>query len=175
VGLDLPDALQPDDGSEGIDDGSITVDESKFPSLESDDGSEGIAAEREISLGSASDEAPVPLAASPWLVHKPKAPFEACAALAARGQSVVAASSDLLWFRSEENAPLRLAIDGSALSDLVLHGAAQDIALAVTRSGQVFSARALRVSSRTTQSLARSVQGPARHTRRAFLRWQPGR
>jgi hypothetical protein len=138
VGLDLPDALLPDDGSEGIDDGAITVDESKFPKLEADDGSEGIAAEREISLGSASDEAPVPLAPVAWTVLKSKASFEACVALAARGASVVAASSDLLWFRSDSSAPLRLAIDGSALSDLVLHGATQDVALATTRSGQLF-------------------------------------
>ena len=138
VGLDLPDALQPDDGTEGLDDGAITVDESKFPSLESDDGSEGIAAEREISLGSANDEAPVPLAPIAWRVEKSKASFEACSALAARGQSVVAGSSDLLWFRNDEGTPLRLAIDGSALADLVLLGAAQDIALAVTQSGQLF-------------------------------------
>ncbi len=138
VGLALPDALQPDDGTEGLDDGAITVDESKFPSLESDDGSEGIAAEREISLGSPHDEAPVPLAPVAWRVEKSKATFEACAALAARGQSVVAGSSDLLWFRGDEATPLRLGIDGSALSDLVLLGATQDIALAVTRSGQLF-------------------------------------
>jgi hypothetical protein len=138
VGLDLPEALLPDDGSEGIEDGSITVDESKFPTLESDDGSEGIAAEREISLGSASDEAPVPLAAIPWRVLKPKGSLEACSALAARGQNVVAASSDLLWFRGDESAPLRLAVEGSALSDLVLLGQAQDIALAATRSGHLF-------------------------------------
>ena len=68
VGLTVPDALTPDDGSEGLDDGSITVDESKFPALEMDDGSEGIAAEREISLGTASDEARVPMAALPWQV-----------------------------------------------------------------------------------------------------------
>jgi hypothetical protein len=138
VGLDLPDALLPDDGSEGIDDGAITVDESKFPSLESDDGSEGIAAERAISLGSASDEAPVPLAPIAWRVLQSKATFEACVALAANGQCVVAGSSDLLWFRGDESAPLRLAVDGSALTDLVLLGRAQDIALAATRSGQLF-------------------------------------
>ena len=138
VGLDLPDALLPDDGSEGLDHGDITVDESKFPSLESDDGSEGIAAEREISLGSVHDEAPVPLAPVAWRVLKPKAALEACAALAACGKSVVAASSDLLWFRNDESAPLRLAIDGSALSDLALLGAEQDIVLAATRSGQIF-------------------------------------
>jgi hypothetical protein len=137
VGLDLPDALLPDDGSEGLDNGAITVDESKFPKLESDDGSEGIAAEREISLGSANDEAPVSLAPIAWRVLKPKATFEACVALATAGQSVVAASSDLLWFRGE-GAPLRLAIDGSALSDLVLLGEGQDIALATTRSGKLF-------------------------------------
>src|SRR6187551_150838 len=45
VGLTLPDALTPDDGSEGLDDGGATVDESKFPALEMDDGAEGIAAE----------------------------------------------------------------------------------------------------------------------------------
>jgi hypothetical protein len=138
VGLELPDALLPDDGSEGLDDGAITVDESKFPKLEMDDGSEGIAAEREISLGSAHDEAPVPLAQVAFRVLKPKASFESCVAVAARGPSVVAASSDLLWFRSDSSAPLRLAIDGSGLSDLVILGAAQDIALATTRSGQLF-------------------------------------
>jgi hypothetical protein len=139
VGLTLPEALTPDDGSEGLDDGAIKVDESKFPSLETDDGEEGIAAEHEISLGTASDEAPVPMAAAPWRVLMPTASLEACGALAgaARG-SVVAGSSDLLWFRSESETPLRVAVDGSALADLVLVGAEQEIALTCTQSGQLF-------------------------------------
>ncbi|MEI9951087.1 MAG: hypothetical protein WDO74_19440 [Pseudomonadota bacterium] len=138
VGLTLPDALTPDDGSEGLDDGAITVDESKFPALEIDDGSEGIAAEREISLGSASDEARVPMAAVPWEALHPVTALEACAALAVSAQAVVAGSSDLLWFQSDSSKPLRVAVDGSALSDLVLVGADQDIALASTKSGQLF-------------------------------------
>ncbi|HKO52587.1 MAG TPA: hypothetical protein VJV79_32995 [Polyangiaceae bacterium] len=138
VGLTLPDALTPDDGSEGLDDGSITVDESKFPSLEMDDGSEGIAAEREISLGTASDEARVPKAALPWQVLHPATALEACSALAVSAEGVVAGSSDLLWFRSDSAKPLRVAVDGSALADLVLVGADQDIALASTKSGQLF-------------------------------------
>ena len=138
VGLTLPDALTPDDGSEGLDDGSITVDESKFPALEMDDGSEGIAAEREISLGTASDEARVPMAAHPFQALHPATALEACAALAVGTEAVVAGSSDLLWFRSDSGKPLRVAVDGSALSDLVLVGADQDIALACTKSGQLF-------------------------------------
>jgi len=138
VGLTLPDALTPDDGTEGLDDGSITVDESKFPSLEMDDGSEGIAAEREISLGTASDEARVPMAALPWQTLHSVTALEACAALAVSAEAVVAGSSDLLWFRSDSAKPLRVAVDGSALSDLVLVGADQDIALASTKSGQLF-------------------------------------
>ncbi|HYQ28981.1 MAG TPA: hypothetical protein VER04_17245 [Polyangiaceae bacterium] len=138
VGLTLPDALTPDDGSEGLDDGSITVDESKFPTLEMDDGSEGIAAEREISLGTASDEARVPMAALPWQAHHPLAALEACAALAVSAGAVVAGSSDLLWFQGDATKPLRVAVDGGALSDLVLVGADQDIALASTKSGQLF-------------------------------------
>jgi len=51
---------------------------------------------------------------------------------------VVAGSSDLLWFRDDSSKPLRVAVDGSALSDLVLVGADRDIALASTRSGQLF-------------------------------------
>jgi len=139
VGLTLPEALTPDDGSEGLDDGAIKVDESKFPSLEMDDGEEGIAAEHEISLGTASDEAPVPMAAAPWRVLMPAASLEACGVLtgAARG-SVVAGSSDLLWFRSESETPLRVAVDGSALADLALLGVDQEIALASTQSGQLF-------------------------------------
>src|SRR6478735_7269090 len=129
VGLTLPDALTPDDGSEGLDDGSITVDESKFPTLEMDDGSEGIAAEREISLGTASDEARVPMAAHPFRALHPPTVLEACTALAVGTEAVVAGSSDLLWFRSDSAKPLRVAVDGSALSDLVLVGADQDIAL----------------------------------------------
>lgn len=151
VGLELPDALLPDDGSEGLDHGAIVVDESKFPGLEADDGSEGIDGEREISLGSASDEAKVPLCPVAWRAIKPKAALEACTALAACGQNIVAGSSDLLWFRGDEGAPLRLAIDGSALSDLVLLGAAQDVALAVTRSGQLF--RRARFASQAEQLL----------------------
>jgi len=138
VGLTLPDALTPDDGSEGLEDGSITVDESKFPALEMDDGSEGIAAEREISLGTASDEARVPMAALPWQTLHPVTPVEACAALAVSTEAVVAGSSDLLWFRSDSPKPLRVAVDGNALADLVLVGADQDIALACTKSGQLF-------------------------------------
>ena len=138
IGLALPDALTPDDGSEGLDDGSIVVDESKFPSLEHDDGSEGIAAEREISLGTASDEARVPMAAAPWHTRLPATLLEACSALSSAPSSVVAGSTDLLWFRGDAPAPLRLALDGSALSDLVLLGAEQDIALAATQGGQLF-------------------------------------
>src|SRR6478736_5884982 len=95
VGLTVPEALTPDDGTEGLEDGSITVDESKFPALEMDDGSEGIAAEREISLGAASDEARVPMAALVWRAHHPLAALEACAALAVSAGAVVAGSSDL--------------------------------------------------------------------------------
>jgi hypothetical protein len=138
IGLALPDALVPDDGSERLDDGSIVVDESKFPSLEQDDGSEGIAAEREISLGTASDEARVPLAAVPWQTRLLSTPLEACAALSSAPGSVLAGSSDLLWFRSDSPTPLRLAVDGSGLSDVVLLGVGQDVALAVTQSGQLF-------------------------------------
>jgi hypothetical protein len=139
VGLTLPEALTPDDGSEGLDDGAIKVDESKFPSLEMDDGEEGIAAEHEISLGTASDEAPVPMAAAPWRVLMPAASLEACGALSGAGPgSVVAGSSDLLWFRSDSETPLRVAIDGSALSDLVVLGADHEIALTCTQSGQLF-------------------------------------
>jgi hypothetical protein len=151
VGLELPDALLPDDGSEGLDHGAIVVDESKFPGLEADDGSEGIDGEREISLGSANDEAKVPLSPVAWRAIKPKAALEACAALSARGQNIVAGSSDLLWFRGDDGAPLRLAIDGSALADLVLLGAAQDVTLAVTRSGQLF--RRARFASQAEQIL----------------------
>ena len=138
VGLTLPEALTPDDGSEGLDDGSITVDESKFPDLEMDDGSEGIAAEREISLGAASDEARVPMSAQPWHALHPAMALEACNALAVSADGVVAGSSDLLWFRNDSSQPLRVAVDGSALSDLVLVGADHDIALASTKSGQLF-------------------------------------
>ncbi|MET0790621.1 MAG: hypothetical protein ABW061_03810 [Polyangiaceae bacterium] len=138
IGLALPDALTPDDGSEGLDDGAIVVDESKFPSLEQDDGSEGIAAERAISLGTASDEARLPMAAAPWLTRLPVASLEACNALASAPASVVAGSTDLLWFRSDSPAPLRLALDGSGLSDVVLLGADQDIALAITQGAQLF-------------------------------------
>ncbi|MEP7051656.1 MAG: hypothetical protein ABJB12_14940 [Pseudomonadota bacterium] len=138
VGLALPDALTPDDGNEGLDDGAIKVDESKFPSLEQDDGEEGIAAEPEISLGTASDEAAVPLAASPWLVLLPAASLEACMALGTAPGSVVAASSDLLWFRSDSTTPLRVAVEGSALADLVLVGPEREVALTCTQSGQLF-------------------------------------
>jgi hypothetical protein len=138
VGLTLPEALTPDDGSEGLDDGAIKVDESKFPSLEMDDGEEGIAAEHEISLGTASDEAPVPMAAAPWRVLMPTASLEACGVLAGAGRGIVAGSSDLLWFRSDSETPLRVAVDGSALSDLALLGADHEIALTCTQSGQLF-------------------------------------
>lgn len=138
VGLAVPEALTPDDGSEGLEDGSITVDESKFPTLEMDDGSEGIAAEREISLGAASDEARVPMAAQGFRALYPLAPLEACSALAISAEAVVAGSSDLLWFRGDSTKPLRVAVDGGALSDLVLVGADRDIALASTKSGQLF-------------------------------------
>ena len=138
LGLDLPDALLPDDGAEGIDDRAIVVDESKFPELVSDDGSEGIAAEREITLGAVGDEARLPLAAVQYRAEKPKTALEACSALTARGTSVVLASSDLLWFRAEETTPLRLAIDGTALADVVLLGPQADVVIAATRAGQLF-------------------------------------
>lgn len=165
VGLAVPDALTPDDGTDGLEDGSITVDESKFPALEMDDGSEGIAAEREISLGTASDEARVPMAPLPWQALHPATALEACSALAGSAQAVVAGSSDLLWFRDDSSKPLRVAVDGSALSDLVLVGADQDIALATTQSGQLF--RRARFASQAEQlgrfrEQLRPAQGSAR-------------
>jgi hypothetical protein len=169
VGLTLPEALTPDDGSEGLDDGAIQVDESKFPSLEMDDGEEGIAAEHEISLGTASDEATVPMAAAPWRVLMPAASLEACAVLGASPGSVVAGSSDLLWFRSDSTTPLRVAVDGSSLSDLALVGPEQEIALAVTQSGQLF--RRARFASQAEQ-LARFREllkaAPGSRTRLSF-------
>lgn len=169
IGLALPDALTPDDGSEGLDDGSIVVDESKFPSLEQDDGSEGIAAEGEISLGAASDEAPLPMSAAPWQTRLPAALLEACSALSSAPGSVVAGSTDLLWFRGDSPAPLRLALDGSNLSDLVLLGAEQDIALAATQGGQLF--RRARFASQAEQ-LTRFREplklAPGSRTRLAF-------
>lgn len=138
IGLTLPDALLPDDGGQGLDDGAIVIDESKFPSLELDDGSEGIAAEREISLGNANDEASVPLAEVPWHAEPSAATLEAFSALTCSGEAVVAGSSDLLWFRSGSPNPLRVAVDGSAISDLVLLGHHQEIALVSTQSGQLF-------------------------------------
>ncbi len=169
IGLALPDALTPDDGSEGLEDGAIVVDESKFPSLEQDDGSEGIAAEREISLGNASDEARLPMAAAPWQTRLPAALLEACSALCSAPGSVVAGSSDLLWFRDDSPAPLRLALDGSNLSDLVLLGAEQDIALAATQGGQLF--RRARFASQAEQ-LTRFREplrlAPGSRTRLAF-------
>ena len=167
VGLTLPDALTPDDGSEGLDDGSITVDESKFPALEMDDGSEGIAAEREISLGTASDEARVPMAALPWQALHSVTALEACAALAVGAQAVVAGSSDLLWFRSDSATPLRVAVDGSALTDLVLVGADQDIALASTKSGKLF--RRARFASQAEQLTRFREQLRAPHGSRTQL------
>ena len=162
AGLALPDALTPDDGTEGTDDGAIVVDESKFPTLESDDGSEGIAAEREISLANASDEARVPVLAVPWQVAEPLASLEACHALSCGSEGVVAGSSDLLWFSGDSRTPWRLAVDGSALCDLVLVGQAGDIALASTQSGQLF--RRARFASQAEQltrfrELLRSAPG----------------
>ena len=138
LGLALPEALEPDDGAEGLDDHDITVDESKFPGLEMDDGSEGIASEHAISLGSASDEARLPAASVPWQVAPSSATLEACVALVTGSGDAVAASSDLLWFRDDSSTPLRVAVDGSALTDVALVGATQDIALACTASGQLF-------------------------------------
>ena len=169
IGLTLPDALTPDDGSEGLDDGSITVDESKFPSLEHDDGSEGIAGEREISLGSASDEAQVPEASQLWQTRLPAAPLEACNALASGAEHVVAGSSDLLWFRDDSQAALRVAVDGSALADLVLLGADQDIALASTQSGQLFRrARFASQAEQLTRFRESSKQAPGSRVRLGF-------
>lgn len=138
LGIALPQALTPDDGAEGLDDGDVVVDESKFPSLEMDDGSEGIAAEREISLGSSSDEAPIPRAAVPWLVQLPATALEACGALAVGREQVVAGSSDLLWIRTDSSSPLRVGVDGSAISDLALLGESGDLALCCTHGGQLF-------------------------------------
>jgi hypothetical protein len=138
LGIELPDALLPDDGSEGIDDEDVVVDESKFPNLEHDDGSEGIAAEREISLGNASDEARIAFAPLLWPLTLPSTALEACAALAVHAERVVAGSSDLLWFSGALASPLRVAVDGSALGDVALLGDTGELALCVTQSGQLF-------------------------------------
>jgi hypothetical protein len=78
------------------------------------------------------------MAALLWQALHPVTALEACSALAASAEGIVAASSDLLWFRDDSNKPLRVAVDGNALSDLVLVGPDRDIALASTRSGQLF-------------------------------------
>jgi len=138
LGLELPDALLPDDGAEGLDDAAIVVDESKFPELESDDGSEGIAAERAIALGDPGDEARLALAPVQYRAERPKTTIEACSALTARGKSVVLASTDLLWLAAGQTTPLRLAVDGTPLVDLALLDAEADVVIAATRTGQLF-------------------------------------
>ena len=64
--------------------------------------------------------------------------LEACGALTVAEGTVLAASTDLLWFARGELSPLRLEAGSTRIHDVVLIGADREYALCSTTSGRLF-------------------------------------
>jgi len=113
--LVVPAALQDDtDGEEGVD--------------------TGLDLEPELTFG---DEPRPPVATPPWAEPRPGPALESCGALALAAGTVVAASTDLLWFSAGELSPLRLEAGSARIRGLVLVGPSFEHAVCSTETGRL--------------------------------------
>ncbi len=135
-----PTPLEADDpaaheAGEGFDDRRTMVDEAELPVLDGDDGPEldlrfGPGFER-------GDEAGLAVAERPWSVDFIAPDREHCSALGAGRGVVVAGSNDLFWLDEGRETVVRIGLDGTRISSIVLVGEGQKTALCVTAFGRL--------------------------------------
>ncbi len=130
------DARVEPEGEAGIEDHSA-VDEAAFPDLDADD--QGFAGDEALfgALPEFAPEAVLPRAERSWRVDFVSEQRERCTALVAAGGTVVAGSSDLLWFDAGRETPVRVSLDGTRITSLALVGEERTIALCVTAFGRL--------------------------------------
>src|SRR5688572_9428533 len=130
------DARAEPEGEAGIEDHSA-VDEAAFPDLDADD--QGFTADEALfgALPDFAPEAVLPRAERSWRVDFVSEQRERCNALVAAGGTVVAGSSDLLWFDAGRETPVRVALDGTRITSLALVGEERKVALCVTAFGRL--------------------------------------
>jgi hypothetical protein len=130
------DARAEPEGDAGIEDRSA-VDEAAFPDLDADD--QGFTGDDAL-FGALPDfalEALLPRADRSWRVDFVSEQRERCCALVTAGGTVVAGSSDLLWFDAGRETPVRVALDGTRITSLALVGEERQVALCVTAFGRL--------------------------------------
>jgi len=125
-----------DEGREGIDDERPLVSDLDLPGLDAD--AEGT----DDGLGRFGSlvlplERELPLATAPWSLARLSPERERCSALGAAGGSVVAGNTDLLWLAAGRGVPLRVALDGTRITSLVLVGEGRETVLCVTAPGRL--------------------------------------
>jgi hypothetical protein len=130
------DARAEPEGEAGIEDHSA-VDEAAFPDLDADD--QGFTADEALfgALPDFAPEAVLPRAERSWRVDFVSEQRERCSALVAAGGTVVAGSSDLLWFDAGRETPVRVSLDGTRITSLALVGEERKVALCVTAFGRL--------------------------------------
>jgi hypothetical protein len=137
-GEDAPEESFPSDDEErdGIDDRRPLVSDLDLPGLDADAEGTDDALERFGTLVLAI-ELELPLASPAWSLTRLSPERERCSALGAAGDSVVAGSTDLLWQTPDRAAPLRVALDGTRITSLVLVGNERETVLCVTAQGRL--------------------------------------
>lgn len=88
-----------------------------------------------LSLG---DEPRPDAAAVPWRLDLPALEGEVCGALSVADGTVIAASTDLLWFSRGAASPLRLEAGAARIHSVVLVGSQREYALCSTTIGRLF-------------------------------------
>src|SRR5690606_4388281 len=83
------------------------------------------------------DEPRPPVATPLWTEARPGPALESCGALALAHGTVVAASTDLLWFSPGELSPLRLEAGSMRIRSLVLLGPGVEYAICSTETGRL--------------------------------------
>ncbi len=159
------------DDSEGLEEAEeLTFD---LPPLEGGDDADGLRETAELpELAALGDEHRPPLAKPFFLALPQGVELEACTALAARDQIVVAASTDLFWFGPKESSPLRLDAGSSRITSVVLLGTAWEYAVCSTTSGKLFRRGRLASSAEELRRVREAEAGG--HVRDAFDLSQPG-
>lgn len=130
------DARAEPEGEAGLEDHSA-VDEAALPDLDADD--QGFGGDDTLfgALPEFAPEALIPLAEHRFRIDFVSEQRERCTALAAAGGTVVAGSSDLLWFDAGRETPVRVALDGTRITSLALVGDERKVALCVTAFGRL--------------------------------------
>jgi hypothetical protein len=134
---DGEDTLPSDDEErDGIDDDGSLGGDLDLPDLDAD----GEAPDDELfRFGAllAAREVELEGAAVPWPLARLSPEREHCGALATDASVVVAGSTDLLWLDTDRATPVRVALDGTRIVDLVLVGEDRGTVLCVTAQGRL--------------------------------------